>query len=236
MSVQQLHWHDWNSSWEQEFTATWPDRRECPVKANSHLPYSYKSLCHLTRSSISESGSTFSNQENLKLAPTKLNEQYLSSTLFGSNFFTTKTVKHWKSLPSEAVSSLSLEIFKTRLDKALSNLVWPCNWPCFQQEDGWYPEVPSSLNYHTIPQALRHSSKPETLTTALLIWWNILLCGSGYYKKEIFCCTLFLGACFRAYFLPSWRDCSWTKNVHLSHLALWYEVILSTSTQQCREL
>lgn len=76
--------------------------------------------------------------------------------------FSLQAVKRWKSLPNEAVYSLFLEIFKTRSVKALSNQVWPCNWPCFQQEDGWYPEVPSSLNFLMIPQELKHSSKPKT--------------------------------------------------------------------------
>jgi len=32
-------------------------------------------------------------------------------------------VKHWKGLPREAVEAPSLETFKARLDRALSNLV-----------------------------------------------------------------------------------------------------------------
>ncbi|KFR13580.1 hypothetical protein N306_02329, partial [Opisthocomus hoazin] len=38
-------------------------------------------------------------------------------------FFTVKVVKHWHRLPREAVESPSLELFKARLDGALSNLV-----------------------------------------------------------------------------------------------------------------
>jgi len=38
-------------------------------------------------------------------------------------FFTTKVVKHWKSLPSEVVGAPSLETFKARLDGTLSNLI-----------------------------------------------------------------------------------------------------------------
>ena len=34
-----------------------------------------------------------------------------------------RTVRQWKSLPSKAVQSLSLEVSKTRLEKAQSNLV-----------------------------------------------------------------------------------------------------------------
>jgi len=33
-------------------------------------------------------------------------------------------VKHWNRLPREVVDAPSLEIFNTRLDGALSNLVW----------------------------------------------------------------------------------------------------------------
>jgi len=37
-------------------------------------------------------------------------------------FFTMRVVKHWHRLPREAVEAPSLETFKTRLDRALSNL------------------------------------------------------------------------------------------------------------------
>ncbi|KFP73277.1 hypothetical protein N311_02401, partial [Apaloderma vittatum] len=37
-------------------------------------------------------------------------------------FFTTRVVKHWNRLPKEAVDAPSLEVFKARLDGALSNL------------------------------------------------------------------------------------------------------------------
>ena len=33
-------------------------------------------------------------------------------------------VRHWHRLPREAVDTQSLEVFKARLDGALSNLVW----------------------------------------------------------------------------------------------------------------
>jgi len=39
-------------------------------------------------------------------------------------FFTMRVVRYWPRLSREAVSSLSLEVFKARLDGALSNLGW----------------------------------------------------------------------------------------------------------------
>jgi len=39
-------------------------------------------------------------------------------------FFTMKVVRHWPRLPREAVAAPSLEVFKARLDGALSNLGW----------------------------------------------------------------------------------------------------------------
>ncbi|KFP13691.1 hypothetical protein Z169_08033, partial [Egretta garzetta] len=38
-------------------------------------------------------------------------------------FFTMRAVRHWNRLPREAVDAPSLEVFKARLDGALSNLV-----------------------------------------------------------------------------------------------------------------
>ncbi|KFP93592.1 hypothetical protein N329_07469, partial [Haliaeetus albicilla] len=38
-------------------------------------------------------------------------------------FFTVRVVRHWNRLPREAVDAPSLEVFKVRLDGALSNLV-----------------------------------------------------------------------------------------------------------------
>jgi len=38
-------------------------------------------------------------------------------------FFTMRVVRHWHRVPREAVDAPSLEVFKARLDGALSNLV-----------------------------------------------------------------------------------------------------------------
>ena len=38
-------------------------------------------------------------------------------------FFTVRVVRHWNRLPREVVDAPSLEVFKARLDGALSNLV-----------------------------------------------------------------------------------------------------------------
>ena len=37
--------------------------------------------------------------------------------------FTMRVVRHWKRLPREVVGAPSLEVFKVRLDGALSNLI-----------------------------------------------------------------------------------------------------------------
>lgn len=38
-------------------------------------------------------------------------------------FFTVRMLRHWNRLPRGVMNSLSLEVFKTRLDGALSNMV-----------------------------------------------------------------------------------------------------------------
>ncbi|KFQ14066.1 hypothetical protein N330_11610, partial [Leptosomus discolor] len=38
-------------------------------------------------------------------------------------FFTLRVIRHWNRLPKEVVDAPSLEVFKGRLDGALSNLV-----------------------------------------------------------------------------------------------------------------
>ncbi|KFW66429.1 hypothetical protein AS28_03914, partial [Pygoscelis adeliae] len=40
-----------------------------------------------------------------------------------NKFFMLRVVKHWNRLPREVVDASSLEVFKARLDGALSNLV-----------------------------------------------------------------------------------------------------------------
>ncbi|KFZ47279.1 hypothetical protein N321_08496, partial [Antrostomus carolinensis] len=38
-------------------------------------------------------------------------------------FFSVRVVRHWNRLPKEVVDAPSLEVFKTRVDEALSNLI-----------------------------------------------------------------------------------------------------------------
>jgi len=42
----------------------------------------------------------------------------------GKKFFTLRVVRHWHRLPKDAVDAPSVEVFKARLDGALSTLVW----------------------------------------------------------------------------------------------------------------
>lgn len=42
---------------------------------------------------------------------------------YKEKFFNMKSMKHWKNLPRNVVFSPSLEIFKTKLDKTLNDLV-----------------------------------------------------------------------------------------------------------------
>lgn len=52
----------------------------------------------------------------------KLKEGMLRLVI-GMKLFTFRVVRHWNRLPREAVDAPSLEVSKTRLDEALSNLV-----------------------------------------------------------------------------------------------------------------
>jgi len=59
----------------------------------------------------------------------KLKEGRYSLTM-RKKFFTMRVVKHWNRLPREVVAAPSLEMFRMRLDGALSNLVqWKRSLP-----------------------------------------------------------------------------------------------------------
>jgi len=62
------------------------------------------------------------------------------------HFLTLGTVKGWIRLPRKVVQSLSLQVFKTWLDKALNKLLWAHSWACCEQKVGLRPpQLPSSL-------------------------------------------------------------------------------------------
>ncbi|KFV06315.1 hypothetical protein N340_00977, partial [Tauraco erythrolophus] len=52
----------------------------------------------------------------------KLKEGRFQSDL-SKKFFPLRVVRHWNRLPREVVDAPSLEVFKARLDGALSNLI-----------------------------------------------------------------------------------------------------------------
>ncbi|KAK4832889.1 hypothetical protein QYF61_026439, partial [Mycteria americana] len=71
---------------------------------------------------INTSESSASIQSNLKRQ-----ENYVDENLMKINhgkWFTVRVVRHWNRLPKEVVDALSLEVFKARLDGALSNLIY----------------------------------------------------------------------------------------------------------------
>lgn len=63
-------------------------------------------------------------------------------------FFLMRVVKHWVRLRREAGESPCLEICISWLDKAFSNLLYTCRYPCFKEEVGlkmsWTPFNPTS--------------------------------------------------------------------------------------------
>ncbi|KAK4819002.1 hypothetical protein QYF61_022833 [Mycteria americana] len=68
-------------------------------------------------------------------------------------FFPMRVVRHWNRLPREAVDAPSLEVFKARLDGALSNLPFQAfsdpHWPKFlelQQVTGSHQRTPIDFN------------------------------------------------------------------------------------------
>lgn len=89
------------------------------------------------------------------------NEHKLGKEMFRlairESFFCLTAAQQCSSLPRDAVQSPILEVFKTRLDKTLSNRlskVWPQKWPCCEQEVGletswapFWPELSFECNW-----------------------------------------------------------------------------------------
>ena len=75
--------------------------------------------------------------EDLPQSPFRPTLLFISTQIYGhklkhrkfhlnmrKNFFPLRVTEPWPRLPREVVESPSLEIFKTRLDKVLCNLLW----------------------------------------------------------------------------------------------------------------
>ncbi|KAK4812279.1 hypothetical protein QYF61_014065 [Mycteria americana] len=77
--------------------------QKCPTKEGTEILRLQRKLCGLRHSF------------NLNKGSVRLN--------IGKKCFTMRVVRHWHRLPIEAVDAPSLEVFKVRLDGALSNLV-----------------------------------------------------------------------------------------------------------------
>ncbi|KAK4831685.1 hypothetical protein QYF61_018682 [Mycteria americana] len=68
-----------------------------------------------------------------------------------------KVVRHWNSLPREIVDAPSLEVFKGRLDGALSNLMeWKVSLPIAGGWTSLSSKVPSNPN-HSMILPVKHS-------------------------------------------------------------------------------
>lgn len=90
-------------------------------------------------------------------------------------FFTVKLIKEWTRLPIEIVKPLSLNTFRTWLDKALSNLIklWSWLWTM-----GSPPEVFSNLNYSM-------GECEQTDCMCLMSTSNTFWSGTSYYLDAV---------------------------------------------------
>ena len=107
----------------------------------------------------------------------KLNEGGVRLDI-GKKCFTMRVVRHWHRLPTEAVDAPSLEVFKVRLDGALSNLIsWKMSLHTAGGWTGSSLKVPFNPNHSVSlsllqaeelePPLLCPSSAPKTNPAAL---------------------------------------------------------------------
>lgn len=81
-------------------------------------------------------------------------------------------IKHWHRLPREVVESPALEILKTWVNVALSNLLYLTLLLVQRDWTRWSPEVTSSLNRSVIPW-FHEVQQPAFLCSAVFLnWWK----------------------------------------------------------------
>lgn len=101
-----------------------------------------------------------------------------SQWIYRKRKFPTKIIKHWTGLSWDAAKSLSLQIFRTPLDKALSNPLWIQCWAALrlQRMNSWGPSsvfrISDSVQVHLggglFQQCLIPGSSGNFITVSML--------------------------------------------------------------------